>query len=70
MHTLLQESIDSTKLGIVALCSESVEHLRGLIRSFSDATALKAITLILNKVGPVLGVVGAELRRPSDSQTG
>ena len=69
MHRMLLETIDTAKVGMVSLCAESVEHLRGLLHSFSDKTVLKAITLILNKVGPVLGVVGTELRRPSDSQT-
>jgi hypothetical protein len=49
--------------------AESIDHLRGLLRAFDDATALKAITLILSKAAPVLGVIGAELRRPSDSKT-
>lgn len=57
---LLQDSVDATRLGIVSLCAESIEHLRGLVRSFNDQTALKAITLVLGKVGPVLGVISAE----------
>ena len=59
---VLQDTIDATRLGIVSLCAESIEHLRGLVRSFNDQTALKEITLILGKVGPVLGVVGEEIR--------
>jgi hypothetical protein len=69
MHRLLQETIDTTRLGIVALCAESIEHLRGLIRSFDDDKAMKAITLVLGKAAPVLGVIGSELRRPPDSKT-
>lgn len=65
MHRLLQETIDTTKLGMVALYAESIEPLRGLIRSFDDGTAMKAITLVLGKVGPVLDVIGAELRQPT-----
>lgn len=61
MRDLLQESVDATKLGLVSLCVESIVHLRGLVRSFDDATALKAISLILGKVGPVLGVIGTDL---------
>ena len=62
---LLQETVEATRLGIVSLCAESIDHLRGLVRSFNDDTSLKAITLVLGKVGPVLSVVGAELRQPS-----
>jgi hypothetical protein len=69
MHRLHQETIDTTKLGIVSLCAESIDHPRGLLRSFDDATALKAITVILSKAAPVLGVIGTELRRPPDSKT-
>ena len=69
MRELLRETIDATRLGIVSLCAESVLHLRGLIRSFDNDTSLKAITLVLGKVGPVLGVIGTELRRsPPDSE--
>jgi transposase-like protein len=63
MRELLQDTVDATRLGLVSLCAESIVHLRGLVRSFSDDTALKAITLVLGKVGPVLGVIGNELRR-------
>ena len=65
MHRLLPETIDTTRLGIVSLCAESIEHLRGLLRSLDDATALKAITLILSRVAPVLSVIGAEIRQPA-----
>lgn len=66
MRQLLQETIDATRLGIVSLCAESIEHLRGLVRSFNDETSLKAITLILSRVGPVLGVIGASSLPPPD----
>jgi len=69
MRQLLQETIDATRLGIVSLCAESIEHLRGLVKSFNDETSLKAITLIMAKVGPVLGIVGTELRRASATGT-
>jgi Homeodomain-like domain len=69
MHRLLQETIDTARLGIVALCAESIEHLRGLIRSFDDDKAMNAIALVLGKAAPVLGVIGTELRRPPDSKT-
>jgi hypothetical protein len=65
MHRLLQETVDAAKLGLVSLCAESILHLRGLIQSFSDDTSLKAITLVLGKVGPVLGVIGTEVRQPT-----
>lgn len=67
MRQLLQETIDATRLGIVSLCAESILHLRGLIRSLDNDTSLKAITLILSRVGPVLGVIGAEAARPPDA---
>ena len=63
MRELLQDTVDATKLGLVSLCAESIVHLRGLVRSFDDQTSLKAITLILGKVGPVLGIIGGELRQ-------
>jgi hypothetical protein len=66
MRELLRDTVDATRLGLVSLCSESIVHLRGLVRSFNNDTSLKAITLILGKVGPVLGVIGAELRRPPE----
>jgi hypothetical protein len=47
IRDLLEDSVDATRLGIVRLCAESIDHLRGLIRSFSEATSLKAITLVL-----------------------
>lgn len=50
MRQLLQETVDATRLGIVSLCAESIDHLRGLVRSFNDDTSLKAITLVLGKV--------------------
>lgn len=62
MHRLLQETVDAAKLGLVSLCAESILHLRGLIQSFNDGTSLKAITLVLGKVGPVLGVISEEVR--------
>jgi hypothetical protein len=65
MHELLRDTIDSARFGLVSLCAESVEHLRGLVRSFDDETALKAISLVLSKVGPVLAVVGKEMQRPA-----
>jgi len=71
MRQLLQETIDATRLGIVSLCAESIDHLRGLVRSFNDETSLKAITLVLGRVGPVLGVIGTELgesRAPIESK--
>lgn len=68
MRELLQETIDATRLGIVSLCAESILHLRGLIQSFSDETSLKAITLVLGKVGPVLGVIGTEMGRQPEVQ--
>ena len=49
---------------MVLAVRESIDHLRGLVRSFSDETSPRAITLVLGKVGPVLNVVGSELRRP------
>lgn len=64
MRDLLQETIETTRLGMVSLSAESIEHLRGLVRSFNDQTALKAISLVLGKVGPVLGVIGAEAAKP------
>lgn len=70
MRELLQDTVDATRLGLLSLCAESIEHLRGLVRSFSDATSLKAITLVLGKVGPVLGVIGTELRQPSKNAAG
>lgn len=70
MRELLQETIDATRLGIVSLCAESIEHLRGLVRSFDDGTSLKAITLVLGKVGPVLGVIGAEAQRSPAEERG
>ena len=63
MHELLRDTIDSARFGLVTLCAESVEHLRGLVRAFDDQTALKAISLVLSKVGPVLGVIGSEMQR-------
>jgi len=63
-HDLLMQSVDAARMGLVSLCAESVDHLRGLVRSFHDGTSLKAITLILTKAGPVLGLANAELRRP------
>lgn len=62
MRELLHETIDATRLGIVSLCAESIDHLRGLVRSFNDDTSLKAIALVLGKVGPVLGVIGEQVR--------
>ena len=67
MRELLQETIDATRLGIVSLCAESILHLRGLIRSIDNDTSLKAITLVLGKVAPVLGVIGAEPARPPEA---
>ena len=63
MHRLLQETIDRTKLGLVSLCAESIDCMRGLLRTLNDDTTLKAVALILGKVGPVLGVIGAEVRQ-------
>jgi hypothetical protein len=64
MGDLLQESIDATRLGLVSLCSESILHLRGLIWALDDKTALKAISLLFSKAGPVLAAVSSEVQRP------
>jgi hypothetical protein len=61
MREMLQQTVDATRLGLVSLCAESIEHLRGLVRSFDNKTSLAAITLVLAKAAPVLGVIGAEL---------
>jgi len=64
MRQLVQEQINSVQLGMISLTSEAITHLHHLINSFSDQTSLKACALVLGKIGPVLNVVGSELRRP------
>jgi len=64
VRDMVQDSIDATKLGLLSLCSESIGHLRGLIRGMDDEMALKAITLLFSKAGPVLAAMSAEVQRP------
>jgi hypothetical protein len=64
MRELLREHIDSVRLGLIALSGEAIGQLHNLINAFSDQTSLKACALVLNRVGPLLGVIGEELRRP------
>ncbi len=63
MHELLQESIAATRLGLVSLFSESIVHLRGLLNAFDNETALKAISLLFTKAGPVLTAINAEVQQ-------
>ena len=62
VHELLQDTIDSARLGLVSvsLCAESVEHLKCLIRSLHDQTSLAAIALVLSKAGPMLHAIDAQ----------
>ena len=60
IRELLQESIDATKLGLVSLFVESIVHLRGLMNAFDDDRAIKAISLLLSKAGPVLAAMSME----------
>ena len=64
VRDMVQDSIDATKLGLLSLCSESIGHLRGLIRGMDDEMALKGITLLFSKAGPVLAAMSAEVERP------
>ena len=70
IRDLLRDSIDATKLGLLSLCSESIGHLRGLIRGMDDEMALKAITLLFSKAGPVLAAMSAEVQRPLTGNSG
>lgn len=68
MRELLQEHIDTVRLGLISLSGEAIAQLHHLINAFSDQTALKACSLVLNRVGPLLGVIGGELRRPPEME--
>lgn len=62
---LLQQHVDEVRLGMIALTGTAIGQLHNLINSFSDQTSLKACALVLGKVGPVLGVIGTEVRELS-----
>ena len=61
MRELLHDTVEATKFGIVSLAAESILHLRGMINGFDNRESLKAITLVMNKVAPVLGIIGNEV---------
>ena len=64
VRELVQDSIEATKLGLVSLFAESIVQLRGLIYGLDDPHALKAISLLFSKAGPVLAAMNAEVQRP------
>jgi hypothetical protein len=64
MGELLQQHVDAMRLNMIALTGEAITHLRYLVNGFSDDISLKACALALNKAGPILSAIGAELRHP------
>lgn len=64
IRELLQESIDTTKLGLVSLFAESIQRLGQVMFNLDDEMALKGINLLFTKAGPLLAAMNAEVQRP------
>lgn len=65
IRSLLEESIEATKLGLVSLLPESIQRLGQVMFNIDDQVALKGISVLFSRAAPLLTAINAEVRQPA-----